>query len=186
MALNAKQERFCEEYMIDKNATRAYLRAYGCSYDAARVNASKLLTNTNIAQRIEQLREEERQRLHIDRQRILDELAKIAFVNIDDLVDRKTGEIRTNAKRVDLAAVSEISVQKFDKGFFGAQTTVTAKTYSKLDALKTLHNIVGESAGMDVGVRIIDDTDRLDEAELEQLRMNFDISDEDESEGVVQ
>ena len=180
MGLNPKQERFCEEYMIDKNATQAYLRAYGCEYNAAKVNASKLLTNTNVQNRIEQLREEERDRLRVDRQRILDELAKIAFVNISDLVDHRNGRIRHDAKRIDLAAVSEISVQKSDKGFFGDQTTITMKTYSKLDALKTLNSIVGDSAGMDVGVRIIDDTDKLTEEEREQLMMNFDMTDENE------
>ena len=45
-----KQRRFCDEYLIDCNATRAYKTAYPKikSDDAARACASKLLTKANI------------------------------------------------------------------------------------------------------------------------------------------
>ena len=54
MPLTKKQERFCEEYLIDLNATQAYIRAgYSAkSNDIARVESSKLLTKPNIQQRI--------------------------------------------------------------------------------------------------------------------------------------
>ena len=54
MALTDKQKRFADEYLIDMNATAAYLRAgYNSSEAAARVSASKLLTNPNIVEYIE-------------------------------------------------------------------------------------------------------------------------------------
>ena len=45
-----KQRKFCDEYLIDCNATRAYKVAYPNikSDDAARACASKLLTKANI------------------------------------------------------------------------------------------------------------------------------------------
>ena len=51
-----KQRRFADEYLIDCNATRAYKAAYKSvkSDEAARVNASKLLTKTNIKQYIDE------------------------------------------------------------------------------------------------------------------------------------
>lgn len=53
MALSDKHKKFVDEYMKDMNATAAYLRAgYKCSEASARVNASKLLTNPNIASEI--------------------------------------------------------------------------------------------------------------------------------------
>lgn len=53
MALNDKHRKFVAEYMIDMNATQAYLRAgYTCTEEAARVSASKLLTNPNIVAEI--------------------------------------------------------------------------------------------------------------------------------------
>lgn len=49
MALTDKHMNFVNEYMKDMNGAAAYLRAgYKCSEDAARVNASRLLTNDNI------------------------------------------------------------------------------------------------------------------------------------------
>ena len=54
--LTAKQRIFANEYLIDMNATRAYKKAYAsCKKDeTARVNGSKLLTNTNVKEYIEE------------------------------------------------------------------------------------------------------------------------------------
>lgn len=48
--MTEKQKRFCDEYLIDLNGTRAYKNAYPNvkNNDSAAVNASKLLRNTNI------------------------------------------------------------------------------------------------------------------------------------------
>ena len=48
--MTEKQKRFCDEYLIDCNATRAYKAVYNGvkTDDTARVCASKLLTNTNV------------------------------------------------------------------------------------------------------------------------------------------
>lgn len=54
MALTDKQMRFADEYLIDLNASAAYLRAgYKCSEAAARSSSSDLLTNPNIQEYIE-------------------------------------------------------------------------------------------------------------------------------------
>lgn len=45
--MNARQKRFCDEYLIDLNATQAALRA-GYSPKAAKVTGAKLLTNANL------------------------------------------------------------------------------------------------------------------------------------------
>ncbi len=69
--LNPRQEMFCKLYATDReffgNGVQSYLEVYGladdegCSitYDTAKVNASKLLTNTNILKRINELLEME-------------------------------------------------------------------------------------------------------------------------------
>lgn len=51
-----KQRKFCDEYIIDCNATRAYKAAYPHvkSEGAARACASKLLTKTNIKEYIDE------------------------------------------------------------------------------------------------------------------------------------
>ena len=47
VAVTDKQKRFCDEYLIDLNATQAAIRA-GYSSKYANTNASKLLQNTTI------------------------------------------------------------------------------------------------------------------------------------------
>lgn len=49
-----KQARFCEEYMIDLNATQAAIRA-GYSPKTANEQAARLLANVSIQNRIAQL-----------------------------------------------------------------------------------------------------------------------------------
>lgn len=51
--MTPKQQRFVDEYLIDLNATRAYLRVYSkCTEHAARKNAARLLTKDDIQQAI--------------------------------------------------------------------------------------------------------------------------------------
>ena len=49
-SLNDRQRQFCVEYLIDLNATQAYIRAYGEDVDpnSARAMSCKLLTNISI------------------------------------------------------------------------------------------------------------------------------------------
>lgn len=58
--MTANQQRFCDEYLIDCNATRAYKAAYPrVKSDAvARANSSRLLTNANIKAYIQERLEE--------------------------------------------------------------------------------------------------------------------------------
>ena len=48
--MTEKQKRFCDEYLIDLNGTRAYKAAYPSvrNDDTARANASRLLANANV------------------------------------------------------------------------------------------------------------------------------------------
>lgn len=49
-SMTEKQKRFCDEYLVDLNGTRAYKAAYPSvkSDDTARANASRLLANANV------------------------------------------------------------------------------------------------------------------------------------------
>lgn len=88
MALTPKQKIFADEYLIDLNATRAYKEAYPKvrKDESARVNGSKLLTNTNVAAYIEKRMKDREQRTEITQDMVLQELAKIGFAKITDFV----------------------------------------------------------------------------------------------------
>ncbi len=73
MALKAKQEKFCQEYLVDLNATQAAIRA-GYSAKTARNVGCENLTKPYIAARIADLQAEAQQRCGISRETILKEL----------------------------------------------------------------------------------------------------------------
>lgn len=89
--LTNKQRLFADEYLIDLNASRAYKAIYkSCKKDeTARVNGSKLLTNTNVSNYISKRMKEREKRTEITQDRVLKEYAKIAFFNPKDLFDKE-------------------------------------------------------------------------------------------------
>lgn len=70
--LTDKQELFCQEYLIDLNATQAYIRSFACeSYSAARSESSRLMANPNISNRVKELMAERVERLNINQDWVL-------------------------------------------------------------------------------------------------------------------
>lgn len=103
-----KRKRFCEEYMIDLNGKAAAIRAGYSARSAAEI-ASELLNDVpEVREYLDQLMAERSKRTGYNAERVLDELAKIAFVNPADVVDLKTAKVKPNASREDLAAISSI------------------------------------------------------------------------------
>lgn len=83
MIVNARQRQFCEEYLIDLNATQAAIRA-GYAERYASTNAHKLLQITAIKAKIDELMAARAKRTEITQDRVLKELAIIAFSNAAD------------------------------------------------------------------------------------------------------
>lgn len=81
--LNDRQKRFCDEYLVDLNATQAAIRA-GYTAKYANTNAFKLLQNTAIKEYIQQRQTERSERTEITQDMVLRELAIIAFSNAAD------------------------------------------------------------------------------------------------------
>lgn len=81
--LTARQQLFCDEYLIDLNATRAAVAA-GYAEKYAHTNAAKLLQNTTIAAYILEKKKERSKRLEITQDAVLQELAIIAFAKATD------------------------------------------------------------------------------------------------------
>lgn len=109
MALTKKQKRFVEEYLIDLNATQAAIRA-GYSVDAAKEIGCENLTKPNIATEISKALAERSRRTGINQDRVINELAKIAFVKMSDIVDEQC-RIRKDAKEEDLGCIESIKVK---------------------------------------------------------------------------
>lgn len=74
--LTAKQQRFCDEYLIDLNATQAAIRA-GYSKKTATEQSSRLLTKVNIQEYIEKRMAEKEKALIADQDEVLKYLTDV-------------------------------------------------------------------------------------------------------------
>jgi phage terminase small subunit len=79
--LTPKQVKFCEEYLVDLNATQAAIRA-GYSAKTANRIAGQNLIKLDIQAKIEELRLNQQQRTQIDADWVIDRLRKIADFDI--------------------------------------------------------------------------------------------------------
>lgn len=81
MNLTAKQQRFVAEYVKDLNASQAAIRA-GYSSVSARNISSNLMTKANIQAAIAERMGKRSERTAITADRVLQELARLAFVDV--------------------------------------------------------------------------------------------------------
>ena len=76
--LNEKQKRFCESYVLDWNATRAYQETYpNASYETSNVNGSKLLVKASIKAYIEEIQKDLQKLAGISKLSVLNKLKGI-------------------------------------------------------------------------------------------------------------
>ena len=104
--LTAKQQRFCDEYLIDLNATQAAVRA-GYKERYAHTNANKLLQNTTIAEYIKKKKAEREQRTEITQDMVLKELALIAFSNAADYIKVVEKDFKQLVEGVEVPVLDE-------------------------------------------------------------------------------
>ena len=138
--LTEKQQRFVDEYLIDLNGTQAAIRA-GYSVKTAQEQASRLLSNVMVQQAIAKRMAERSKRTGINQDRVVLELAKIAFVKMTDIVDDH-GRIKGTATDDDLACIESIKYKESDNEF-GGSVEREVKIGSKLKALELLGKHLG-------------------------------------------
>lgn len=114
--MNKRDEAFCEEYLIDLSPRHAAIRA-GFAESTAE-NAYKWLDAASDRQkpavraRIDELMAERSRRTGVNADRVVRELARVAFVRASDVIDAKTGGLREGASPDDLAAVAGVRVKQ--------------------------------------------------------------------------
>jgi len=98
--LTPLQFRFCQEYLIDLNASQAYMRAgFACkSVNVAGAASCNLLRNPKIISAIQKVREDQAKRLDISATNVLRELARLAFSDSRKLY-RAEGSLKPPADR---------------------------------------------------------------------------------------
>jgi len=91
MLVKEKQKRFCEEYLVDCNATQAAIRA-GYSEKTARAIGQRLLTNVDIKKYIEQQLQKLKNEKIADAQEVLEYLTSVMRGEQKEQVALLTGE----------------------------------------------------------------------------------------------
>jgi phage terminase small subunit len=110
--LTHKQARFVEEYLIDLNGKQAAVRA-GYSAKSAEVQASRLLRNTAVQAALGEAMQARSQRTEVTADRVVAELAKLAFADMRDYWPRPGETIDLHRLDEDrTAAVEEISISE--------------------------------------------------------------------------
>lgn len=152
--LTDRDRRFADEYLIDFDAKHAAIRA-GYSESTAR-NAAAWIKADNpekpkLRELIDRKMADLSRRTGITAERVLRELANVAFVNFDDVVG-DDGKILPRAQRADLAAIAGYKVKD------GETDEHEVKFHDKLRALE----LIGKHLGMFTeNVRITNDVPNI-------------------------
>jgi phage terminase small subunit len=153
--MTKNQKIFADEYVIDRNGTRAYKVAYQRvkSDEVAKVNASRLLTNANVKEYIDGKMKLVAEKAELKAIDVINELKVIGFTNIKDFLSFRTEKVVVgyedgepiidyrqivdilNSNQVDGRAIQEISISK--------DGTLKFKLYDKQKALDSLGQYLG-------------------------------------------
>ena len=139
--MTGKQNRFVEEYLIDLNATQAAIRA-GYSPKTANEQGARLLANASIRAAVDKAEAERSRRTGINQDRVIREIAKLAFLNPVDVIDMDEATVKGEAHRDDTACIASVKVKTIPTDD-GAITEREVKTYDKLKALELLGKHLG-------------------------------------------
>lgn len=126
--LSPLEERFSREYVIDLKPTAAYIRAGGAPKSANR-HAYEFLRMPHVAERVAVLKRKICVKLEVSAERVISELAKVAFANIGTYV---------TDKGIDLTDLPPELWAPIQEVIFDDKKVVRFKMLDKLHALELL------------------------------------------------
>lgn len=133
MALSEQRKRFAEEFIVDFNGKAAAMRAKYAESSAA-VQANRLLNEPEVILYIKAIQIEQNEYAPINRERVIDELRKMATVDPRKVIHPITG-LPLQLQDIDddtAAAISEVEIQE------GIVTKIKFKSSDKAKALDSL------------------------------------------------
>ncbi len=138
--MSPRQRRFVDEYLIDLDGKHAAIRA-GYPPRVAKDRAYRLLRTPEIADAIAAAMAARSRRTGITRERVLEELARIAFVDWRKLaVWGSEGVELTDSRELSAAETAAVAAVRTDDGWEGR---VDIALHDKRRALDTLARILG-------------------------------------------
>lgn len=140
--LTEKQKRFIDEYLIDLNATQAAIRA-GYSKKTAGQIAFYYFQKPHIQAEIQKRRARLQSKLEITQEKVLQELASIAFANGSDFAKVEDNDT------VKMIPTSQLPADKLPAiaGIKAGQYGIEVKLHDKVKALELLGKYLGTFEG---------------------------------------
>lgn len=154
MELTPKQSRFVDEFLLDFNATQAAIRS-GYSKKSARQVGAANMSKAAISAEIKRRTMETGKRLEATRERVLNELVRLAFSDIKNVakwgrvevkqIDSETGEAAVATIDLDLIPSDEIpkDVSRAISEIRKTRDGLVIKMHNKLPALEKLARHLG-------------------------------------------
>jgi phage terminase small subunit len=140
--MTKKQARFVEEYLVDLNATQAAIRAGYSEKNAFKIGARMVQKCTVVKDAIDAALAERSKRTEITADRVVKELARIAFVDFRQVTSWGPGGVRLLSSDElsddEAAIVAEVSETTTETG-----GSLKVKRYDKLKALELLGRHLG-------------------------------------------
>jgi len=144
--MNRRRQHFVREYLVDLNATRAAERA-GYAKSTVRQIAYSLMKDPEVAAAIRSEQEKRQKRTLVTADRVIAELARVAFADLGTLAEWGPDGVRlkpnSELSADERAAIAEISGD--------AQSGARAKLHDKMRALEILAKhlgVVGRKPGV--------------------------------------
>ena len=158
--MTEKQKIFADEYLIDLNATRAYKVAYPRvkNDETAAAAAARLLKNVKVVTYIEKRMQDRQKRTEVTQDRVIEELAAIAFARATDFAQIVNGNV-VLTDTADLTESQTKAIAGIKEGKFG----IERKLNDKEKALELLGRHLGmfkdklEVSGLDEEKNKLDD-----------------------------
>lgn len=131
--LTPEWQMFCIYYSRTFNAAQSYQKVYGCSYESAIANGSRLLTNAKVRAEIERLKEIKRQQIIASADDIVELQMRIAFGDIgmalgfgqDDMELKDGSTVKVNVMRLkESVQVDTQLIQSVTEGKGGVSITM--------------------------------------------------------------
>lgn len=149
MAMTAKMIKFCQEYMIDLNATQAAIRA-GYSEDTAGAMGHENLKKPEIELYIQQLQDRAAAAADISLDRVLQEYKRLAFFDIRQIYS-VDGGLKAVGELDDDTAAAIVSVKSYEEKTVEEDVEVIGtvrevKIADKLKALDSICKVLGYNA----------------------------------------
>lgn len=139
--LTERQRRFAEEYLVDGIGAQAAIRA-GYSPNGADVTAARLLGNDRVRALVRAGQAARSRRLEITADRVLLELARLAFGDMRELASWSPDGL-TLIDSLELSDGAAAAVAEIKETRTQAGTTLTVKRYDKPKALELLCRHLG-------------------------------------------